>query len=379
MSSVLLLAVNRHQERYFSAIAAADSQLNIKVLHDNRLPLFFWPKRLDRNQQALVNRIAALRLKTVEQEAPGYLLGGIKKILLATRYRWAAYWFLQRALHFFGRHQFALVGLWSGRKWRQQIVCEVIKNQTVKTAFFENGAFPGTTTLDPAGVNFASSIPRVPEFYRRLGHVDASLLPKRLTVRKARNGQEQAEQVVLPERYIFVPFQVDSDTQVVEYSPWIKNMEHLYQVIAAIKSRAGEELPRVLIKEHPSSKNDYRHLHQRNPDISFCNGVNTQELIEKAELIVTINSSVGFESLLLNKPVITLGEAFYNIDGLVQHANDESALLQKCLAPFAPDERLRDAFLVYLYEDYYVKGAWRDADAQHLQTVVKKIETMLSC
>jgi capsular polysaccharide export protein len=52
---------------------------------------------------------------------------------------------------------------------------------------------------------------------------------------------------------------------------------------------------------------------------------NTFQLINKAELVVTINSSVGVESLMLNKPVVTLGDCFYksytshDLDKVIHH------------------------------------------------------------
>ena len=40
-----------------------------------------------------------------------------------------------------------------------------------------------------------------------------------------------------------------------------------------------------------------------------------KEVLKKAELVITLNSTVGIEALLYGKPVLTLGDAFYNIKG----------------------------------------------------------------
>ncbi|MFD1808108.1 hypothetical protein ACFSHQ_08015 [Gemmobacter lanyuensis] len=42
--------------------------------------------------------------------------------------------------------------------------------------------------------------------------------------------------------------------------------------------------------------------------------------------VVTLNSSMGLQAFFHDKPVITLGQAFFNIAGLVDHAADQTAL-----------------------------------------------------
>ena len=125
----------------------------------------------------------------------------------------------------------------------------------------------------------------------------------------------------------------------------------------------------IVFKEHPSSKIDYSYLHKNCNEFNmFANGYSTQELIEKSSAIITINSSVGVESLLFNKKVITLGDAFYNIDGIVKYAKnkDELITILKNLDNWKIDENLIQNFLQYLYYDYFVKD-----DLSDIEKVVK--------
>ncbi|MAS26189.1 MAG: capsular biosynthesis protein [Oceanospirillaceae bacterium] len=377
MASVLLLAVNRHQERYFSAIAQAAEDIDIRVLHDNKLPVAVLPRRLSKAERDLIASVRDQRLKTVEQESPGFKVSGTLRSILSLYYFLSCYIFFLRTEKFFAHNAFQLIGLWNGMKWRQKITRYVIAG--TDTLFFENGAFPDTTTVDAEGVNYASSIPRSRDFYLSYSKVMTKPLPDRLTERKPKKAPaiHQSGDVPLPDRYLFVPFQVDSDTQIVEYSPWIKNMEHLYSVLEDVVRVTGADLPVIVIKEHPSSKNDYRYLHSRNGRILFYNNENTQILIEQAEAIVTINSSVGFESILLEKPVVTLGNAFYNIDGLVSHAESVDTLIAACRNFVPPESLLRQRFLDYLYGDYYAEGDWRTCDSAHAASVLKKIRNIL--
>ena len=44
--------------------------------------------------------------------------------------------------------------------------------------------------------------------------------------------------------------------------------------------------------------------------------------IEAAESVVTLNSSVGLHGFLFNKPVIALGQVYWNFEALTTQVND---------------------------------------------------------
>jgi capsular polysaccharide export protein len=77
-------------------------------------------------------------------------------------------------------------------------------------------------------------------------------------------------------------------------------------------------------------------------------------LLEKARGVVTINSTVGIWTLLLGRPLITLGSAIYNIKGLTNF-NSLNAFWQN---PIAPDLSLRDAFIKALTSTIQLRGVF---------------------
>ena len=77
-----------------------------------------------------------------------------------------------------------------------------------------------------------------------------------------------------------------------------------------------------VIKEHPSYRRSVIGKVTPHANIHFANGHPTPELIANADAVVTLNSTVGIEALVLEKKVITLGLAAYNIEGLVLHSID---------------------------------------------------------
>lgn len=73
----------------------------------------------------------------------------------------------------------------------------------------------------------------------------------------------------------------------------------------------------LYVKEHPSavalqSINFYRNIKML-PNVKLISpNYNTKDLIRKSVGVITITSTVGFEAAVLNKPVITIGNVFYN-------------------------------------------------------------------
>ena len=88
--------------------------------------------------------------------------------------------------------------------------------------------------------------------------------------------------------------------------------------------------------------------------------------------VVTLNSSMGLQAFFHDKPVITLGRAFFNLSGLVHHAESQKGLNALFAAPetLSYDAALRAAFLTWLDREYYVRfdwpGGYIDDGAEHV-------------
>lgn len=238
--------------------------------------------------------------------------------------------------------------------------------------FVEAGFFPGTLQIDPRGLNGANSVPRDPAFYLAGPDFAARGLPPEIGRRPSK--RRGVEPVTLAPGYVFVPFQVPSDMQVTVQSPWVRSMEAFVELVHAM----AEALPgeRFVIKEHPSFKRSVRgHLppHER---VIFANGNDTAALIEGARAVVTLNSTVGLESLLIGRPVITLGRACYNVEGLVLHADGPDALAAALEQSrnWRPDETLRRQFLGYLWSHYLVHGSYDALPADLAEAIARRAD-----
>lgn len=358
------MALAKHQHLYFKRLLD-ETELSGKVLLPGQMPL---PKlwRLP----AIIARLdwsALIEEKCQERRVKRKYEGLLYRLLLRLELAWMAL----RVDALLRRERPANLVMWNGSHRYCQLLL-ALRPADCGTFFFENGLLPDTTTLDAKGVNYRNSVPRESAFYRAYrAPVGASEASLELIPRPSRN--KKLEPVSLPERYVFIPFQDDRDTQVRLFSPWIADMRQLFALGKRLADECGLT---VVFKEHPSSRERYPELHaQAHERLLFANGNPTQELIQNSEFVVTINSTVGLESLLLGKPVMTLGQAFFNIPGLVEHAESDSEMLDlaKRFPQWSLEPQVREGFLRYLAAEYCIKGGWRDADAAQLQRVAQRM------
>jgi capsular polysaccharide export protein len=297
---------------------------------------------------------------------------------------------IQKSLHLYKAYSATLrelspnaVCVWGG-KYRSLLLSMAARDQKIAVVYMENGVLPFSTAVDLHGINADNSLPRDPDFYRALPAAPAGDSKPSLEVRTVIPGKHgnSAGLEVLPERYIFVPFQVDSDTQILVQSPWIRNMRHYYRLVVSSFKQLDDPQLHLIFKEHPSSESSYPDLHRKaagETHIHFVNNRRTQELIEHAESVVTINSAVGIESLLFDRPVIVTGRAFYNIPDLVLSAESATGLLQalRTIRTFRTDQQLRRNFLHYLGKEYLVPGKKFSQVESHLQAMATRITQLL--
>lgn len=316
---------------------------------------------------------------------------------------------------FIEEHDIDIICMFNGYHWIDQVSTYIARQRNLKTVYFEQGYFrPYTLTCDPNGINNAATIPRQQEFYRSI-NVDPIKYKQHLTAPedeallnvKGENLTQVAfvkfismlgsilginpklyahitwqeaikyfaykqafkfkkkDDLSLPEEYLFVPFQVSRDTQIF-YNSSIKSMESLVDLIhkhvQEVNRRQNRNIS-LVFKEHPEDmpRNNYKQLKKRyenDPNVQFVQKRDVSELIEKSLAVITINSTVGIEALTQHKRVITLGDAFYNIQGVVNHCANLDQLDQTIEETLSQpvDETLISQFLYYLRFQYQVEG-----------------------
>ncbi len=314
--------------------------------------------------------------------------------------------------------------VWNGSNKLLSLAIHAAKQRGIPVIYAEHGYFPGSMQLDLEGVNHASSMTRLikagmarrpPEakLDRQLDEVidavrgDApsrvvrTAIPARyLQTRQARAMNALFYRVrpyglgkplfpgyqdpPLPaQEFVFYPLQVVKDSQLLLHSP-IWGNDHA-AVIAALSTRLAAMAPplKLVVKFHPQEerlaqiRNDA--LIKQFPDVTFICNIPATELIKRARFVVTINSSVGFEAILLDKPLVTLGNSFFSVPTLAEVVGHERDLTAALAAANAlPDRReARRAVLRYCLDDFFTPGTYFSHTADSYAAVAARIRSLL--
>jgi len=354
---IIFFAHNSHQEKYF------------KFLSKN-LPFKTFTKRVAFSFCNTPKTDLSYKFKEIENK---YF--GIKKTLYKNFIKIQApmiYCFYKKEIE---KHKPNLIGVWNGIKYPQFMLTNLAKELNIKVIFFENGFLPDTTQVDCKGINYLNSVPRDKNFYENLEYYKKPL-PEKL-IPRAPIRKLEGDEIDLNKKYIFIPLQVNYDSQIIYFSPWIKSMQEFFKVINDIADNFEIDF---IFKVHPSDRvTKYSDLIKKAKNNVYFATNPTSELIKNAEAIITINSSVGIESLLFNKKVITLGDAFYNIEGIVKHANNKNELINilKNIDSWKINEKLIKNFLGFLYYEYLIPKSWKNPNQEHIKKITHRINQCL--
>jgi capsular polysaccharide export protein len=282
----------------------------------------------------------------------------------------------------------------------------------VRVHVFEEGYIrPDWATLELDGVNGHSSLPRDPNWYLKaartlpplakrptvpsrfrrraqeatsyyartsLGrwrfphyksHRDRSAVTealgwlKQFALRKLQEGR--AENVLAQlegKRYFALPLQLSSDHQIRVHSLFGTMQAGASYVIESF-ARSAPDDTYLLVKEHPldSSLFSWRRFIRREARrlnvedrVLFTKGGRIDDIVENSLGVVTVNSTTGTLALASGIPVITLGQAVYNIPGITFQGPLDSFWSD----PTPPSAKIWDAFSRVLQARCLVYGGF---------------------
>lgn len=173
--------------------------------------------------------------------------------------------------------------------------------------------------------------------------------------------------------FIYFPFHVPGDMALTlrspEYFDQLSLIEYMLKVVPFTHI--------VAVKEHPAQIGGIaalrlKELLKRYDNLVVINpSVNNYEVLNKASLIVSINSKSGAEAGLLGKPSLVLGEAFYKNSPLVERVTsigDLKAKIKESLDKWEPrSEALRDGYFQNVWDETYA-GELYVGDNQEVKT-----------
>jgi len=252
-----------------------------------------------------------------------------------------------------------LVFMWNGGLGKEIEIAEQCRKQGTPIYFMELGWLPQTNTFyfDTKGVNYAGTLSDWE--YSEISDDEKHYTRTRLAYYHNNIAKFTG---IKEDDFVFVPFQVESDSQLIKYSPRIKKMQQLIDYVTEYVS------DNIIFKMHP--KDDPGELKFPKRCKVYKSGT-THDYLMQCRYVITINSTVGVEALSYNKPVIVLGQAFYGGKGLTYEVKNDKGMSEAI--NWANEGKVAlgriQAFLFYLFTKQ-----WHVRDLDRPEKVMTLIE-----
>ena len=238
-----------------------------------------------------------------------------------------------------------LVFMWNGSLGQEKDISKTCKDNGIPVYYMELGWLPqaGTFYFDRKGVNYESSL-------TDWKPVELTQWQKQeANIKIAYYHQAHAKVTGIKETdFVFAPFQVESDSQIINHSR-IKTMQAFVDYVCAMVPG------KIIFKTHP--KDDPGEI-KHPPRCKLYKTGTTHDFLPDCKYVVTINSTVGVEALTYYKPVITLGGAFYAGRGLTYMGQDDESFRQG--VAWAEQGRaavgIIEAFLFHLFQEQWYRA-----------------------
>lgn len=287
--------------------------------------------------------------------------------------------------------------VWNGHTFWQKALADVLHSNGRPCFFLERGYFPGTLVVDPEGVNYGSSFAGRRDRSCGPEEIDAEDLQRLKTFRtQFRNkgtsvvarGASMTTGAVrahlgIPEgsRVVLLPLQIETDSNIFYYSPLYKTMPEL----VADVTQAVSSFPNLflIVKPHPEGPGEALYEQHVGPNVKVCSDLTLHSLLQSSDIVITVNSTVGLEALMLQKPVVTVGNAIYSEKGFthdvqkkeelplkIEQALGASGLIQNCTTG-------TESFLVEILKQQQFSVQDDDLWSSR-KTISKKIESFLA-
>ncbi|MEX1213599.1 capsule biosynthesis protein [Saccharospirillum sp.] len=180
--------------------------------------------------------------------------------------------------------------------------------------------------------------------------------------------------------FFLVPMQLDADAQVRHHSPFNSMCEFLDGVMASFADNAPGDAT-LVIKSHPldSEVRNYECYAKRmsarlglSERMIFLHGGAIPDLVKRAKGVITVNSTVGLQSVHHGCPTKVMGRSIYSHSGMT----DPARLDDFWTAPTAPDLGMYRLFRYFVLTDCQLNGNFYSirGRAMLVETVAKRLE-----
>ncbi|CAN7479474.1 capsular biosynthesis protein [Caballeronia sp. LjRoot34] len=214
-----------------------------------------------------------------------------------------------------------------------------------------------------ANTLYASRFPNYESHRPHNGIKEYLGLARRFSRKKAHErGAAKATAMVLGTKrtYYVFPLQLNSDSQIIEHSPFNSVREAIEKVMRSFAIHAPSDAL-LVIKNHPLDTGivDYRRFSHdlartlgMQDRLMYIEAGHLPTLLDHAKGVVVVNSTVGLSAVHHRRPLIALGTAIYDMAGMAWQGSIDDFWRHA----EGPDMALYYAFLDYVIHHTQING-----------------------
>ena len=176
----------------------------------------------------------------------------------------------------------------------------------------------------------------------------------------------------VPTKYIFIPLQLENDTQMLVHSEFSSNQEIIVGIENAFSESALDlKGYKLVFKLHPNDPSNYIFSTK-----SVVTSTPIFSLLEKAILAITVNSSAALEVISTTVPLICLGDSMYEHDGVASklRISELKGVFNQINWPEV-NMGTRRAFISFLKKHYSIIGAGFTYPESEINRIKQYIES----
>jgi hypothetical protein len=171
------------------------------------------------------------------------------------------------------------------------------------------------------------------------------------------------------EKYVYFPLHIQPEASTSIFGKWFMDQPSLIESIA----KSVPSNYKIYVKEHvlnySTRPSGFHKRIKQLPNVRLISPfVNSTKLSKHASLILTITGTAGWESILMQKPVITFGDVFYNVFDEIKKVRDitklTAAIQEKLDTNIDKEKTLK--FITAMYASTFPGIATLPSDCQNV-------------
>ncbi len=175
----------------------------------------------------------------------------------------------------------------------------ISSEKNLKFLFWENGLLPNSLFFNEYGVNAFSK------------SNDKKEKEKIITLNSF-EFNKKVNKLLDGKKRILITLQVDNDSNIKLFSQFFSNNDLISYVDELISKQFNKADLRFKVRKHPKSKLNLQKFIKNKKKFFISKNSSFLKDLESSDLVITINSTTGLETIIRKKPLICFGNSFYS-------------------------------------------------------------------